>query len=206
MKLYSVIKQNIKQNILYDLFHKRLKELEQRKQKLAEENYHLQIKEYLPIIKQLPIELVSMGKHYSISIKYQSPKGSYYGKNNKLDVDEKWYYYCKDIMYVFIQPNGYRNNYVEQKLLPELRPKAAEICEDWLKCSKEEEKMEKYLDTVLDNVVTTKQLREIFPSALHKYIPPEPPKKNRKRNIKEEITIDAPKELSRLLTEKLIEE
>ncbi len=204
MRLSNMKKYAIKKEILKDLFDKRSDEILKRKSKLAEENYHLHIKEYLPVLNQLPKELIAHHRVYRVDIKYQSPNGNNYGKNNHVDVNEEWDYRNKDPIPSFTKPDG--GYCITQKLLPELRPKAAEICEDWLKCEKEKEEMEKYLETVLDKVVTTQQLREIFPSALHKYIPPEPPKKNRERNIKEEITIDAPKELNRILTEKLIEE
>ncbi len=203
MKLSNIKKAEIREEILGNLFDKRLDEISERKCKLAEENYHLQIKEYLPILNQLPKELIAHTRLYSVNIKYQSPNGNNYGKNDNVDIDEEWNYINEDPLPSFVEPNsGYC---MTQKLLPELRVKAAEICEDWLKGKKEEEEMKKYLKIVLDKVVTTNQLREIFPSALHKYIPPEPPKKDRKRSIKEEITIDAPKELNRILTEKLIE-
>ena len=204
MRLSNMKKYDIEKEILKDLFDKRSDEILKRKSKLAEENYHLQIKEYLPILNQLPKELIAHSRLYSVDIKYQSPNGNNYGKNDHVDIDEEWNYRNKDPLPSFAKPdNGY---YITQKLLPELRPKAAEICEDWLKWIKEKEEMKKYINTVLAKVVTTNQLREVFPSALHKYIPPEPPNKNGKRNIKEEITIDAPKELNRILTEKLIEE
>lgn len=204
MRLSNIKKAEIKKEILGNLFYKRFDEILKRKSKLAEENYHLQIKKYLPILNQLPKELIAHSRLYSVDIKYQSPNGNNYGKNDNVDIDEEWNYRNEDPLPSFVKPNnGY---YITQKLLPELKPKAAEICEDWLKGKKEKEEMKKYLENVLDKVVTTKQLREVFPSALHKYIPPEPSKKNRERNIKEEITIDAPKELNRILTEKLIEE
>lgn len=205
MKLSNMKKHDIERKILEDLFDKRSDEISERKSKLAEENYHLQMKEYLPILNQLPKELLAHSKVYSVDIKYQSPNGDNYGKNNHVDIDEVWEYRNKDPMCTFVTTQNYYSSYSTQKLLPKLRAKAAEICEDWLKYKKEKEEMRKYLETVLDKVVTTNQLREIFPSSLHKYIP-ESPKKDRKRNIKEEIAIDAPKELNRLLTEKLIEE
>jgi len=206
MRLSNIKKAEIKKEILRNLFDKRFEEISERKSKLAEENYHLQMKEYLPVLNQLPKELIAHSKIYGVYIKYQSPNGNNYGKNDYLDVQEEWLYKNKDPICTFVRTNEYYSSYLTQKLLPELRVKAAEICEDWLKGQKEKEEMEKYLNTVLDKVVTTQQLREIFPSALHKYIPPEPPKKDRKRSIKEEIKIDAPKELNRILTEKLIEE
>ena len=62
MRLSNIKKAEIKKEILRNLFDKRFEEISERKSKLAEENYHLQMKEYLPVLNQLPKELIAHSK------------------------------------------------------------------------------------------------------------------------------------------------
>ena len=68
--------------------------------------------------------------------------------------------------------NSYGSSNTElQKLHPDVLQDAEVLCKDKIQLLKEKAKMQKYLHDLTNKNTTHKQLREVLPASLHKYLP-----------------------------------
>lgn len=201
---------DIKRKILRDLYSTNENALAERKKEIAGENRELAMKPLWSLINQLPNELFHKNATYELFINYNFKDTD---KNNRLS--EIWQYRGNPTQAdsQINPPLDYSRPSKSRKtnLVPALQQKAAELCEDIIKLRNEKNELSKYLDTTTESYTGSLQLRKIWPSNLHKYLPAEPlpkPKKlstNTAIKTKKGITITAPTFISQRLTSNLLE-
>jgi len=163
--------------IMNDLYNKKERELEDRQIAIAKQSreYYLAPIQYL--IDQLPVEMVSHDRDYQLRIKY-TPNAD----KSDISIDEKWVY---KVDTAIINPvnssnRGSYNHTPENTLDPRLHTVAAELCKDMLALRAEQREQKEYLDKTTQMYTGSLQLRKVWPEALHKYLPAEPAKRERK--------------------------
>ena len=90
---------------------------------------------------------------------------------------------------------------------PSLYAEVADIIEREQEIKREKREMDKFLSNTFDRTTGSKQIREMWPESLHKYLPKEPERKKREKVSKEDLPIiTAPSELKTRLVNNLLEE
>ena len=168
---------SIKNKILDDLYNKKERELEDRQIAIAKQSreYYLAPIQYL--IDQLPVEMISHDRDYQLRIKYTPDKD----KSN-ISVDEKWVYKAETPIINPVDANsrGSYNQTPENTLDERLWGITEQLCKDMLDLRAEQEEQKQYLDRTTQMYTGSLQLRKAWPEALHKYLPNEPVKPERK--------------------------
>ena len=168
---------SIKNKILDDLYNKKEKELKNRQIAIAKQSreYYLAPIQYL--IDQLPIEMVSHDRDYQLRIKYTPDKD----KSN-ISIDEKWVYKAETPIINPVDANsrGSYNQTPENTLDERLWGITEQLCKDMLALRAEQQEQREYLDKTTQMYTGSVQLRKAWPEALHKYLPNEPVKPERK--------------------------
>jgi len=168
---------SIKNKILDDLYNKKERELEDRQIAIAKQSreYYLAPIQYL--IDQLPVEMISHDRDYQLRIKYTPNEDK-----SDISVDEKWVYKAETPIINPVDANsrGSYNQTPENVLDPRLHAITAELCKDMLALRAEKEEQKQYLDKTTQMYTGSLQLRKVWPEALHKYLPAEPAKRERK--------------------------
>jgi len=163
--------------ILGDLYNKKERELEDRQTAIAKQSreYYLAPIQYL--IDQLPVEMISHDRDYQLRIKYTPNEDK-----SDISVDEKWVYKAETPIINPVDANsrGSYNQTPENVLDPRLHAITAELCKDMLALRAEKEEQKQYLDKTTQMYTGSLQLRKVWPEALHKYLPAEPAKRERK--------------------------
>jgi hypothetical protein len=167
----------IKNKILDDLYLKREDEFRVRQTAIAKQSreYYLAPIQYL--IDQLPVEMVSHDSDYQLRIKYTPSED----KSN-ISIDEKWVYKAETpiVNQVDSISRGSYNHTPENKLDERLWGVTEQLCKDMLALRAEREEQKRYLDKTTQMYTGSLQLRKVWPEALHKYLPNEPIKLERK--------------------------
>ena len=178
----------IKGNILDALYNKKEQELEVRKTAIAKQSRKLYLEPLQYLLAQLPAEMVCHDKEYCLRVKYTPNKDK-----TEIMVDEKWRYKT-DINMMNPQSNtkggSYYSSTPENTLDPRLESSASELCSDILALRIEKQKMNDYLKATVTKYTGSLQLRKVWESSLHKYLPKEPVKVSRPKSAKKIVTPD----------------
>jgi len=200
MRISQSTKDSMQSKILIDLYNRAEKDLANRKAAIAGENYELWIAPFEEILKQLPAALVSTTSGFIVSINF---------KENSESLKETWKFTFPPGKEKWgpIMKERYGSPPDPQKLSPKLYAKAAIVARESIKLTNEKDKMEKYLQDTLNTYSGPKQLRQIWPSTLHKYLPAMPVRGPRIPKDKAELPakLAAPAELKTRLTTNLLE-
>ena len=166
----------MRNTILSDLYAHHEKRFSERKSEIAKENYDLSLLPHQHLIDQLPQALVAHSKEYKVRVKY-TPTGAI----NSL-IDQTWTYYSEIEMptWVDVYAPGYNRGAPEaQELDKRLYAKTAKLCDEMLVIRAEKQELTHFLETTTQMYSGTLQLRKVLPESLHKYLPAEPPKKDK---------------------------
>ena len=220
MRIGSYELREIKNRILKDLYGKREEELTKRRNAIAKQNRKYFLAPLEQYIDQLPEQLITHSNEYMVKIKYHPQQNPLFIQdpneiNNVCEDDvvtEYWIYKTKDKIINPVDPKGSSNNYYskspEQPLDSRLYDEAIELCKDILVYRKDYQDMNNYLTQTTAANQGSIKLRGVWPSGLHKFLPPEPTKLPKKGKGTKKVVVDTPevpKNLEIQLTENLLE-
>ena len=210
---------SMKNDILRDLYQATEKRLRDRATKIAHDSRECWIAQYQPLLDQIPDELIAKHQSYHIEIKYpwhrefnekdlktdNLPRFSTTDWHNLDYIQEMWGFTSPIPIANPITFNSYGGTTAEhQELHIDMRQEAENLCKEKIQFLQEKSRMHNYLEITTSKNRTHKQLREVLPSSLHKYIPPEPVK--RKATRKEARHVEAPDFLGERQTINLLED
>lgn len=198
MRLGEQRRKDMQNKILEDLYNNINTDLKQQRVDIAKRNREIQLAPLMIHIDNLPELFKTKDTHYILQIRYKKIKDT----DDEYLLHEKWKYSVDDPIINPVDPEYYYNN-PPQKLVKELLPDAAKLCEDILVYQKEYKDMKTYLHTALKECNSTNQLKKVFPESLHKYIPVDTPKAKSTRTVLS--TIAVPDHLSIRQTTNLLE-
>ena len=184
--------EQIKHKILAELYQAAEKGLRDRATKIAHDSRECWLAPYQSLLEQLPDELIAKHQSYSVEIKYPWHREF---SNTDLKTEHlpnfssvDWHHldYIQEV-WGFTSPipianpivfNNYGGVSSEiHELHADMRKEAESVCEERIKFLQEKSRMQNYLEITISKNNTHKQLREVFPYSLHKYLPPEPVKR-----------------------------
>ena len=172
---------NIRNRILDDLYLKREEEFKVRQTAIVKQSRELYLKPYQYLIDQLPVEMVSHDTEYKLKIKYTPNKDK-----SDISVDEIWNYKVDTAIInpVNSSSRGSYNHTPENMPDESLWDVTEELCKDMLALKAERDEQSHYLLQITKMYTGSVQLRKALPESLHKYLPNEPAKPERKvKNI-----------------------
>ena len=189
---------NIRKKIMEDLYGAHFKKLSEKKENFLRKNLALEYAAYKEHLAKIPDHLLNYGygcysHKYAVKVVYKKndPTNSY---------NETWEVSLKDDEEA---PTGNKKYSVH----PSLYAEVADIIEKEQEIKKEKKEMDKFLSNTFDRTTGSKQIRELWPESLHKYLPKEPERKKREKVSKEDLPIiTAPSELKTRLVNNLLEE
>ena len=199
MKLSIVKKSEITHNIL-DIYEKPMDLLDKERQHVVLENYLLWIAQYQTDIDNLPIEFFNTSSVLKTLIEVDS--------SGLKHLNTVWHYSHDVKVPVMSQDSGYYAEPEAQELHPTLQSKVEDILQRFDELISEKSNLRTFVDESLDQVTTTKQLRDLWANygALLKHIPPEPSRVKKSKqtvlNLKTKLDIQA---INQRLTEHLLE-
>lgn len=190
----------IKQAILDNFYLAAETKLTERKQEIAKENREYVMQPLQQFITELPGNLFKRDAIYQLFINYNSSN-----KDESQRLVEIWEYDTDNER--SINPyTMYEQEYLNSKkkkptnLVAELAGKAKQLCEDVIVLRNEKKELSDYLDTTTSKYTGSLQLRKIWPTNLHKYLPVETPKDTPKK-----IEIASPSFINTRLATNLLE-
>ena len=196
---------SMKSDILRDLYQATEKRLADRAKKIAQDSRGCWIAQYQPLLAQLPDELIAKHQSYHIEIKYpwnrefsdEDLKTEHLPNFSSIEwhyldyIQEVWRFQSPTPIVNPVIFNKYNSTTTEyQELHIDMRQEAEDLCKEKIQFLQEKSRMQNYIEITTNKNRTHKQLREVLPSSLHKYIPPEPVK--RKATRKEARHVEAP--------------
>ena len=202
---------DIKEAIVKDLYDPPIKKIDKQKGALVLRNHTEWVGKYMPIIKQLPIEMIHTSDRIKIIIPAMEPEFDHSNPSN-IEAHEKchettWSQYVDSGLPTLVKGTGWS---AEDVPIPIQEGMEEEILalrtEEW-SLKEEKKKMERYLSKTMELNNTTTKLRKVFPSTLQKYIPPEPPRAARqpKLPLEQPDQPDIPTNLKQRMTENLLD-
>jgi len=212
MRLSQSKRSDIEDEIIKDLYNPPIKKIDKQKGALVIRNHSEWVGKYMPIIKQLPTEMI----HTTDQIKVTIPAlEAEFDQNNpsNLEAHEKchettWTQYVDSGLPTLVKGHGWNSENLPIPLQDGMKDEILALrAEEW-SLREEKQKMQKYLRGTMQANNTTSKLRKAFPSTLQKYIPPEPPRAARKpKPINEEETPEliVPDNLKQRMTENLLD-
>jgi hypothetical protein len=170
---------NMKRQILRDLYGKEEDKLTKRRTDIAEKSRELYLAPMQHLLDKLPEEMIAKDEEYCLRIKYTPEEDK-----TQISVDEKWRYKT-DQPITNPKSHGKGSSYYtsvpENELDPRLQDSAIELCNDILALRTEKQKMSQYLEETTTKYTGSLQLRKVWDSSLHKYLPAEPVKTPRSK-------------------------
>lgn len=218
-KISSSNLERMKDQILRDLYGAFDKQLADRAKEIAKNSRQCWLSPYQDALDQLPDELIAKHTNYTVEVHYPwdrtiTNEDAHTGHFPRY-TDEKW----ENLDHIkedwgFMSPTPIANPLIFssygsttselQKLHPDVLQDAEILCKDKIQLLQEKAKMQKYLHDLTNKNTTHKQLREVLPASLHKYLPPEAAKK--KAVKKEARQVETPEFLGERQTINLLED
>ena len=221
MRIGNYELQRIKNKIIDDLYGKKEEELEKKEQQITIENREIWLKQYKPLLEQLPDSMVTRNKKYQLKVDYTDPtvseailekdrevtRNSYSGDYNRRSnyvIETTWEHtYQKAVINPTDNDDGYSNP-EPQPIHTSLKGKLDTLCENILAWRRERNEMSDYLEETTAHNTGSQQLRKIWPEPFHKYLPAESPSTSTKKT--KPIPPPAPTGLKDRLTTNLLED
>ncbi len=212
MRLGHYDLQSIVNNILQDLYKKAEDEFSERRTEIARQNRDYYLAPLLPILEQLPLEMVGHHMEYKVQVKYGLDPHT-----GNFALDEVWVY--RSTGGCVINPrivDSTRSTWEIEaahltKLDSRLYAEAHILIMEILAIQKEKAEMNHLLYTTTKQYSGSLQLRKVWPNSLHKYLPAEPPKATKAPRStavlapKQPTTAVIPTSLNNRLTTNLLE-
>ena len=205
--------------ILKDLYTATEKRLADRAVEIAKNNRQHWIGQYEPILNQLPDGLIAKYPSYHVNIQYpwdrtfskgdlktsQVPRFADDAWENIDYIQEKWQItFPVPIANPVIENNSGYTEAETQELHSEMYEDAEKLCKEKITLIREKSRMQNYLQDLTTKNRTHKQLREVLPSNLHRYLPPETV---RSKSVKKEARhVEVPDFLGERQTINLLED
>tara|TARA_Y100000310_G_scaffold338038_1_gene426633 strand:+ start:59 stop:619 length:561 start_codon:yes stop_codon:yes gene_type:complete len=185
----------MRKDILDDLYGMHLKKISKEKEVFLRKNLALEYAPYKEYIAKIPDHLLNYGYRYSVRVIYKKddPINSY---------NQTWEVSLNDNETAPISDKKYTVH-------PNLYAEVADIIEREQEIRQEREEMDNFISRTFDRTTGSKQIRQMWPESLHKYLPKEPDPVKRQRNSKDKEdlpTITAPLQLNTRLVNNLLEE
>ena len=208
--------QGIKRNILADLYGSAEEALELRKTSISAQNRAYVMEPLQELINQLPENLFNKESRYHLFISYKpvevEDRAQYTddSESDQFRVNQVWESRLESSYAINPATNYYGNPHTQPTNLdPRLHEEAAALCEDILTLRIEKNELRKFIQDTTDKYTGSKQLREVWPTTLHRFLPAEPPPKPRVPRTKKEKVISpdpvAPTFIKQRLTTNLLE-
>ena len=217
-KISSHKLERMKDQILVDLYEALERQLTERTVEIAKNSRQCWISPYQTALDQLPDDLIAKHTSYRVEVNYpwdrtitkedihtgHLPKYTDENWDNLDHIREDWGFMSPTPIANPLIFNNYGSTTIElQKLHPDVLQDAEILCKEKIQLLKEKAKMQKYLHDLTNKNTTHKQLREVLPASLHKYLPPETVKK---KTIKKEARqVETPEFLGERQTTNLLE-
>ena len=185
---------DMRKNILSDLYGTHLKKINDDKEVFLRKNLALEYAPYKEYIAKIPDHLLNYGYRYLVRVVYKKddPINSY---------NQTWEVSLNDNETAPISDKKYTVH-------PSLYAEVADIIEREQEIKKEREEMDNFISRTFDRTTGSKQIRQMWPESLHKYLPYEPVPVKRQRNSKDKADlpiITAPSQLNTRLVNNLLE-
>ena len=188
---------NIRKKIMEDLYGAHFKKLSEKKEDFLRKNLALEYAAYKEHLAKIPDHLLNYGygcysHKYAVKVVYKKndPTNSY---------NETWDVHLKDEE---AAPSPKEKYSVHHSLYAEV----ADIIEREQEIKKEKKEMDNFISSSFERTTGSKQIREMWPESLHKYLPKEPERKKREKVSKEDLPIiTAPSQLQTRLVNNLLE-
>ena len=191
---------NMRKEIMSDLYGTHLKKISNEKEVLLRKNLALEYAPYKEYLAKIPDHFLNYGygsynHKYLVKVVYKKddPINSY---------KQTWEISLKDNEIAPVSNKKY-------DVHPNLYAEVADIIEREQEIRKEKHEMDMFISNTFDRTTGSKQIRQMWPESLHKYLPKEPDPIKRKRNSKDKDdlpTITAPSQLNTRLVNNLLEE
>ena len=184
----------MRKNILSDLYGTHLDKISDEKEVFLRKNLALEYAPYKEYIAKIPDHLLNYGYKYSVKVIYK--------KNDPVNrYNEIWEVSLKDSEAAPITDKKYT-------VYPSLYAEVADIIEREQEIRQEREEMDNFISRTFDRTTGSKQIRQMWPESLHKYLPTEPIPVKRQKNSQGKLvlpTITAPSQLKTRLVNNLLE-
>jgi len=215
MRISAVREFEIKEKIKQDLYTQPHILLSKKKEVLVENNYKVWIKQYEDTIKMLPDTMIQVSDRVRIKVpaipfeKFDLPESDRDLFDVYRCVESTWTWDTKEPVPIMMEKTS--RYYAESLPIPIQKSLEDEIIALRIEehtFEKEKRDLRRYLDKTFEACNTTTKLRKAWPTALQKYIPPEPPRAGRKPKpkVEEPATIIAPTDaLKQRMTENLLQ-
>ena len=194
MRISQHIIYNMRKNILDDLYGVHLKKISSEKEVFLRKNLALEYAPYKEYIAKIPDHLLNYGYRYLVRVVYK--------KNDPINsYNQTWEVSLNDNETAPISDKKYTVH-------PNLYAEVADIIEREQEIRQEREEMDNFISRTFDRTTGSKQIRQMWPESLHKYLPKEPDPVKRQRNSKDKEdlpTITAPSQLNTRLVNNLLE-
>ena len=211
MRISEYEKSNIRHRILDDLYEKTFEELLKRQRKVAKDAFNYALEPYLETLTALPAGLVPRVQAAVVHIKYTSPI-EVHPEFDKVNEDWRYGFNTPQIGFAQTEPYEYgRVTPAAVTLDPRQYEETAELLDELIAIRSEKAKLKKYLHETMSTFSGSLQLKKVWPTTLHKYLPPEPvktPKAATAKPVKKEAPapVVAPIDLKARLTTNLLED
>ena len=202
---------DIQEAIVKDLYDPPIKKIDKQKGALVLRNHTEWVGKYMPIIKQLPLEMIHTSDRIKVTIPALEPEFDQSNPSN-IEAHEKchettWSQYVDSGLPTMMKGSGWNAEDVPIPIQEGMEEEILALrAEEW-SLKEEKQKMERYLSKTMELNNTTTKLRKAFPSTLQKYIPPEPPRAARqpKLPLEQPDQPDIPTNLKQRMTENLLD-
>ena len=185
---------DMRKTIMSDLYGMHLKKISTEKEVFLRKNLALEYAPYKEYLAKIPDHLLNYGYRYSVRVVYKKddPINSY---------NQTWEVSLNDNETAPISDKKYTVH-------PSLYAEVADIIEREQEIRKEKQEMDNFISRTFDRTTGSKQIRQMWPESLHKYLPKEPEPVKRQRNSKGKVvlpTVTAPSQLKTRLVNNLLE-
>ncbi len=194
---------DIEQAILKDLYAPPKQKIDDKKGGLVMRNHAEWIKPLMPLINQLPDNMLVMSESVELEVPFIDTNAEEYDKCNKTTWRE---YAGKPVPIMQKGTSYYNSSNIPIPLQDDLKEEVLALRLEEYNLEQEKSAMKKYLHKTMEINNTTTKLRKVFPSTLQKYIPPEPPRAPRQAKLPLVDTEqpDVPTNLKQRMTENLL--
>ena len=184
----------MKKHILSDLYGVQLSKIVEEKEVFLRKNLVLEYAPYTEYIAKLPEHLLNRAYRYVVQVTYK--------KNDPVDhYSQTWSITLANDEVGPLQDRNYA-------IHPSLYAEVVAIIEEEQEVTREKDEMASFIKNTFNTTTGSKQIRQMWPESLHKYLPAEPIVVKRQKNSKGKFilpTIAAPAQLQTRLVNNLLE-
>ena len=205
MRLSHQKQYDIKKAILKDLYDANKQRLDDKKGALVLRNHSEWIKPFMPLINQLPNDMICTGEAIKMEVPMIPMGLDEQGYEKKADITV-WTQFVDAGLPIMQKGTGWNSKETAVPLQEGMYDEVITLRLEDYELGQEKRAMDDYLEKTMEINNTTAKLRKVFPSTLQKYIPPEPPRAPRQPKLDLDIPEqpNVPSNLKQRLTENLL--